>query len=68
MIEKIQMLYSQIEKKTKFIKEVAADLNKSPLTLRNHWFSAFWSIPEESQARVVELLEERIQEQNSVSI
>lgn len=68
MIEKIKNLYSQVKGKTEFIKAVATDLNKSPLTLRNHWFSAFWSIPEENQARVVELLEERIQEQNSVSI
>jgi len=60
MIENIKTLYSRINKKTKFIEMAADDLEKSPLTLRHHWFSAFWSIPEEYQERVVELLQNTI--------
>lgn len=63
MIENIKNLYTQVDKKTKFIEMVADDLEKSPLTLRNHWFSAFWSIPDEHQERVVELLQNTIKNQ-----
>ena len=67
MIENIQNLFSELNNKTKFIKEAADDLNKSPNTLRHHWFSnsGFWSIPEEYQPRVVELLQNKIKEQKS---
>jgi hypothetical protein len=64
MIENIQELYSRIEHKTNFIKLAAKDLGRSPLTLRQHWFAHFWSIPEEYQPRVVELLQNTIKKQN----
>ena len=63
-IEVIRELYDQIDKKTKFIIKVAKDLGKSPQTVRVHWFAQFWSIPEEYQQRVIELLEETIKNQN----
>lgn len=68
MIKEIQGLYAQIQKKTEFIKLVANDLGKSPLTLRNHWFSAFWSIPDENQPRVKALLCETLEKQTSKSL
>jgi len=67
MITTIQTLYSQIEKKTDFIKLVAKDLGKSPLTLRHHWFGQFWSIPEENQQRVKDLLKKQIKKQKQVA-
>lgn len=66
--DNIQKLYDQIEKKTKFIKEVAADLNKSPLTLRHHWFGNFWAIPADHEDRVIELLQAKIRQQNKVAV
>lgn len=64
MIDNIKTLYQQVNKKTDFIKMAADDLGKSPLTLRQHWFGLFWSIPEEHQERVVELLQRTISQQN----
>lgn len=60
----IRNLYNQISKKREFISMAAADLNKSPLTLRQHWFGQFWNIPEEHQPRIVELLQNTIATQN----
>ena len=68
MIKEIQGLYAQIQKKTKFIKLVADDLDKSPLTLRHHWFAQFWSIPEEHQLRVKKLLLDTLEKQTSKSL
>lgn len=67
MIENIKSLWQQIENKTKFMEMAAEDLGRSPLTLRQHWFAHFWSIPEEHQPRVVELLQNAIKEQNEKS-
>jgi hypothetical protein len=65
-IEEIKTLYSQIEKKVKFIQYVASKVNRSPKTLRNHWFAEFWSIPLEYQETVKLLLEETISEQKEL--
>lgn len=66
MIENIKNLYTEIQDKTAFLLMASKDLKRSPKTLRNHWFSntGFWSIPEEKQARVVELLQNTIAKQN----
>lgn len=63
MIEQIQDLYSKVKGKTKFIKFAAQEVGNSPLTLRNHWFSAFWSIPAEHQQEVVDLLNKWLEKQ-----
>lgn len=62
-IDNIKDLYSQINKKTKFIQEVANDLNLNPQYVRGHYFSAFWTIPEDKQDRVIELLQNKIANQ-----
>lgn len=64
MLQNIKDLYKEVKAKTEFIKAAADDLNKSPLTLRQHWFGNFWSIPEEHQPRVVELLQNTLLTQN----
>ncbi len=68
MIQNIKNLYAQIDKKVDFLIELANDLDKSPNTMRNHWFGNFWSIPEEYQERVVELLQNRIALQNESKV
>lgn len=54
--DQIKDLYSQLKEKTKFIELVAKKVNRSPKSLRNHWFSEFWSIPEEYQQTVIDEL------------
>lgn len=68
MIENIKKLYALIDDKTAFLLMASKDLKRSPKTLRAHWFSrtGFWSIPEEHQARVVELLQNTISKQNEI--
>jgi hypothetical protein len=63
MTEEIKKLYSQLNHKTDFMLIVAKDLNKKPNTLKNHWFSGFFSIPDEYQERVIELLKITIKKQ-----
>lgn len=65
LIDNIKNLWPEISHKTSFIELVAEDLDKAPSTLRQHWFSntGFWSVPEEYQARVVELMQNRIKNQ-----
>ncbi|WP_341217069.1 hypothetical protein [uncultured Wocania sp.] len=62
-IEHIQSLYKQINHKTNFIKEIAKKLEKSPLSLRTHWFGNFWSIPEDYHDAVIEEIENKIKTQ-----
>jgi hypothetical protein len=65
-IEQIKNLYSQIEKKVKFIEFVAEKVERSPKTLRNHWFAEFWSVPVEHQEQVIKLLKETISKQKEL--
>lgn len=62
-IDNIQNLYSQIEQKTKFIKEVADHFSLNPQYVRGHYFSSFWSIPEERQDEVISMLQNKISNQ-----
>lgn len=59
-IDNIKFLYQKLGHKTNFIKDVANALNKAPATLRNHWFGAFWSIPEKYQDKIIEMLQKQI--------
>ena len=69
MTEEIKILYAKIHKKTDFIIEAANDkqIDKSPLTLRNHWFGNFWQIPQEYQDRVKHLLQKKIEQQKATA-
>lgn len=64
LIDNIKELFEQLDKKFEFINTVAVDVNRKPLYLKQHWFREFWAIPEEYQARVVELLQNAILVQN----
>ena len=64
-IDEIKELYSKVNKKTKFIISLATELGKSPKACRNNWFGEFWIIPSEYHARVKELLEETIKNQEN---
>lgn len=62
-IDNIKALYQQVNKKTEFIKVCAAYFGKSALSLRNHWFGNFWSIPEIYVDEVIKLLQNTIKNQ-----
>lgn len=67
-IDNIKYLYKEkIQKKTACIKIVAEDLGLNPQYVRGHYFSAFWSIPEHNQDRIIELLQNIIAQQNKVA-
>lgn len=62
-IDNIKELYQLIDKKTAFIQLVADDLKLSAQYLRGHYFSTFWSIPEDKQERIIYLLQNTIKGQ-----
>ncbi len=65
-IDNIKFLYTQIEGKTKFIKDLSEILTRSPNTIRNHWFSehGFWAIPKVMQDKIIEIMQNKISNQN----
>lgn len=64
-IDQIKELYSQVKAKSKFIEKLGTNnkIDRSPRTIRNHWFSEFWSVPEDKQEAVLKLLKEEIKNQ-----
>ena len=56
LIDEIRIKYQQLNHKTVFIRLLAANLSKSPVYLRNQWFSGFWAIPISEQPKVLEFL------------
>ena len=64
-MDNIKGLYPQIKQKTKFIKEVADYFGLNPQYVRGHYFSSFWTIPEDKQDRVIELLQNTIKNQDT---
>lgn len=63
MIDEIKELYNQLNHKTDFMKELADKLEKRPNTLKNHWFTGFWSIPIEHENFVLNFLKNKIESQ-----
>lgn len=61
--EKIKKEYGKVNGKVKCIQDLADKVGRSPLTLRNHWFAAFWSIPAEDQETVLDFLTNRVKNQ-----
>ena len=62
LMDEIKQLWSELKGKKDFIIKAAADeqISKSPMTLRVHWFGAYWQIPVEYRQRIKDLLEESI--------
>lgn len=60
MKDEIKKLFHNLEDKTAFILHLSEILNKSPNTLRHHWFSnyGFWAIPEKYVVEVYEELKQ----------
>ena len=62
-IDEIKDLYSQVKRKNDFMKALAESLGKKPNTLKNHWFSGFFSIPDEHLEETKTFLQSTIKKQ-----
>lgn len=58
--ETIQELYLKLDNKANFIRKAAKAFDKRPGTLKNHWFSCFFSVPQVFEDRVIEMLNEAV--------
>lgn len=64
-IDNIKNLWDKLPNdgsKTDFMVMLGKDIGRQPNTLKNHWFTSFWSIPKEFEDRVIELLQNTIRE------
>jgi hypothetical protein len=66
LIEKIKIQYQAINRKTDFLIELSQKIGNSPRTIRNHWVSAFWSIPEQHQQLVLDEINKKIESQELI--
>ena len=63
-LENIKELYKQVEHQKVFIELLSREFNLAPLSIRNNWFSSFYSIPQKHHKRLTELLQRTIAAQN----
>lgn len=63
--DNIRNLYLQLEDKAKFITAVSKEFGRKPGTLKNHWFSSFFAIPENYEDKVITMLQKAIKNQNN---
>ena len=68
MQENIKHLFNQIENKFDFILLLSKEFKVKPNSIRNNWFSSYYSIPEKHEQRVIELLQNTIQRQNLIAV
>lgn len=55
----IKKLYGKLKDKKAFCIELSKEVDTSPLSIYNHWFGSFWSIPEKHQEIVLTKLKEK---------
>jgi len=68
MQENIKHLFNQIENKKPFILLLSNEFKVKPNSIRNNWFSSYYSIPKKHESRVVEILQQTIRQQNLVAV
>jgi len=68
MQENIKQLFNQIDNKFDFIILLSKEFKVKPNSIRNNWFSSYYSIPEKHESRVVEILQQTIRQQNLVAV
>jgi len=68
MKQNIKQLFNQIENKFDFILLLSKEFKVKPNSIRNNWFSSYYSIPEKHESRVVEILQQTIRQQNLVAV
>ena len=65
MIAEIKTEYKKLNKKTAFIVGLSETLEKSPLSLRTHWFTSFWAIPKDYQPKVLKEIKKELKKQEA---
>tara|TARA_R100000789_G_C3020427_1_gene153394 strand:- start:1166 stop:1387 length:222 start_codon:yes stop_codon:yes gene_type:complete len=65
MLEKIKELWELVDDKKQFLIEASTILERTPNTMKTHWFAGFWSIPKTERPNVLRLLEEKVLEQKN---
>jgi hypothetical protein len=68
MQENIKHLFNKIDNKFDFIILLSKEFKVKPNSIRNNWFSSYYSIPEKHESRVVEILQQTIRQQNLVAV
>jgi len=68
MKQNIKQLFNQIENKFDFIILLSKEFKVKPNSIRNNWFSSYYSIPVKHESRVVEILQQTIRQQNLVAV
>jgi hypothetical protein len=68
MKQNIKELFNQIDNKFDFILLLSKEFKVKPNSIRNNWFSSYYSIPEKHESRVVEILQQTIRQQNLVAV
>lgn len=68
-IDNIKRLYKKINDKYKLLETASNEFGRKPASIKKNWLcdSGFWSVPEECQDRLIELLQNQIQKQNGVA-
>jgi hypothetical protein len=61
--EAIKTMYKQVKDKKLFIETLAPIVSNKESSLAANWFSRLWSIPDEHQNTVLQLLNETIENQ-----
>ena len=64
----IKQLFNQIENKFDFIILLSNEFKVKPNSIRTNWFATYYSIPTKHEARVLELLQNTIRQQNLVAV
>ena len=67
MNHNIKHLFDQIDNKLDLISLLSNEFKVKPNSIRNNWFSSYYSIPEKHEDRVVQLLQNTIKSQNLIS-
>ena len=68
MNHNIKHLFDQIDNKLDLISLLSNEFKVKPNSIRNNWFSSYYSIPEKHESRVVEILQQTIRQQNLVAV
>lgn len=65
MIQNIKNLYSEINNQKEFCLLLSKEFELKPNSIRTNWLSTYYSVPDKYQARVIEILQKTINQQNN---
>jgi hypothetical protein len=65
MIQNIKKLYSEINNQKEFCLLLSKEFELKPNSIRTNWLSTYYSVPDKYQARVIEILQKTIKQQNN---